>query len=206
MWALIFIGSIMWALAQTRLFRDELINTGGWTVISRFIAASLQPTLTPDFLWLTLDATLTTLAFALCGTVSSLVIGFGAGILASEVWWESVMPRRNRFGWSKSYRAPWLIVRSILAFFRAIHEIIWGLFFINIIGLDPLTAILAIAIPFGAITAKVFSEILDETPRQPLIALQNSGVSPLKAFAYTLIPQAFPDWVSATRSSSACKA
>ena len=108
MWALIFIGSIMWALAQTRLFRDELINTGGWTVISRFIAASLQPTLTPDFLWLTLDATLTTLAFALCGTVSSLVIGFGAGILASEVWWESVMPRRNRFGWSKSYRAPWL--------------------------------------------------------------------------------------------------
>ena len=49
---------------------------------------------------------------------------------------------------------------------------------------------------FGAITAKVFSEILDETPRQPLIALQNSGVSPLKAFAYTLIPQAFPDWVS----------
>lgn len=195
-WALIFIGSIIWALAQTRLFRDELINTGGWTVIARFITASLHPTLTSDFLWLTLDATLTTLAFAICGAVSSLVIGFGVGILASEVWWESVMPRQSRFRWFKSHRAPWLIVRSILAFFRAIHEIIWGLFFVNIIGLDPLTAILAIAIPFGAITAKVFSEILDETPRQPLIALQNSGVSPLKAFAYTLIPQAFPDWVS----------
>jgi phosphonate transport system permease protein len=56
--------------------------------------------------------------------------------------------------------------------------------------------VLAIAIPFGAITAKVFSEILDETPRQPLMALLNSGVSPLSAFIYSLIPQAFPNLLS----------
>jgi phosphonate transport system permease protein len=70
------------------------------------------------------------------------------------------------------------------------------LFFVNIFGLDPLVAILAIAIPFGAITAKVFSEILDETPRQPLMALLNSGVPPLNAFAYSLIPQAFLNLLS----------
>ncbi len=85
---------------------------------------------------------------------------------------------------------------SLLAVPRAIHELIWGLFFVNIFGLDPLVAILAIAIPFGAITAKVFSEILDETPRQPLMALLNSGVSPLSAFAYSLIPQAFLNLLS----------
>jgi len=49
-----------------------------------------------------------------------------------------------------------LAVRAGLAIPRAIHELIWGLFFINIFGLDPLVAVLAIAIPFGAITAKVF--------------------------------------------------
>ena len=65
-------------------------------------------------------------------------------------------------------------------------------------GLDPLVAILAIAIPFGAITAKVFSEILDETPRQPLQALLNSGVSPFNAVLYGLLPQAFPNLLSYT--------
>jgi len=91
---------------------------------------------------------------------------------------------------------PWLLVRSFLAPLRAIHEVIWGLFFVNVIGLDPLSAILAITIPYGAIIAKVFSEILDETPRQPFTTLLNSGVSPPKAFAYTLIPQAFSDLLS----------
>ncbi|HEY9738135.1 MAG TPA: ABC transporter permease subunit, partial [Trichocoleus sp.] len=57
-------------------------------------------------------------------------------------------------------------------------------------------AVLAIAIPFGAIVAKVFSEILDETPRAPLQALLNSGVSPLSALLYGLLPQALPNLLS----------
>ena len=84
----------------------------------------------------------------------------------------------------------------MLAIPRAIHELIWGLFFVNIFGLDPLVAVLAIAVPYGAIVAKIFAEILDETPRQPLEALLNSGVAPLTAFCYSLIPQAFLDLLS----------
>ena len=57
-------------------------------------------------------------------------------------------------------------------------------------------AVLAIGIPFAAITAKVFAELLDESPRQPLLALQASGVAPLQAFCYTLLPQAFPNLLS----------
>ena len=87
-------------------------------------------------------------------------------------------------------------MRAPLSGFRAVHEILWGLFFINIFGLDPLTAILAIAIPFGAITSKVFSEILDETSHDPMYALINSGVPPLSAFAYGLIPLALRDLIS----------
>jgi phosphonate transport system permease protein len=162
----------------------------------RFNAELPHPELSPEFLWLTLDATLTTLAFAVAGTFLSLILGMVGGIFASEVWWLSLLPKQQHRQWFHRFRAPWLIIRSVLAVLRAIHELIWGLIFINIIGLDPLTAILAIAIPFGAVTAKVFSEILDETPREPLTVLQNSGVSPLKAFTYTLLPQAFLDWLS----------
>jgi len=196
MWLLIFGAAVLGALAQTGLFREELVNGGGWPLALRFVEASLHPDLSPEFLWLTLDATLVTLAFAVSGTFLSLTLGVIGGIFASEVWWLSVLPRRQPGDWFRWFRIPWLGLRSGLAGLRAIHELIWGLFFINIIGLDPLTAILAIAIPFGAVTAKVFSEILDETDRGPLTALQNSGVSPLKAFTYTLLPQAFRDWLA----------
>ena len=195
-WGLILITAVAWSLNQTGIFQQDVINERGWTLAMRFITASVQPELSSDFLWLTLEATITTLAFAVCGTFLSLIIGVFGGIIASEVWWEAFFQIKQspsgRWSW---YRTPWLVIRSMLAVIRAIHEIIWGLFFVNIIGLDPLTAILAIAIPFGAVTAKVFSEILDETARQPFITLQNSGVSPIKAFAYTLLPQAFLDWL-----------
>jgi phosphonate transport system permease protein len=188
---------VIWALAQAGLFQHDLVNEGGWTVATRFVDASVHPDLSPEFLRLTLDAAITTLAFAVCGICLSIVFGVVVGILASEVWWESLLPTRGKLAQRlRGHRGPWLLVRATLAPFRAIHEIIWGLLFVAVIGLDPLTAILAIAIPFGAVTAKVFSEILDETPRGPLYAVQNSGVPPLKAFTYTLLPQAFRDWLS----------
>ncbi len=112
------------------------------------------------------------------------------------MWWEAVIPRHLSPGLARAARGPWLFIRGFLAALRAIHELIWGLIFVNIFGLDPLTAVLAIALPFGAVIGKVFSEILDETPREPFTALRNSGVAPLQAFAYTLLPQALPDLIA----------
>ena len=214
LWGLLFVASVLWSLHSAGLFQGDLLNEGGWTLVLRFFVAATHPDVSPELLKLTVDSTLKTLAFAVCGTALSLLIGSVGGVLSSEVWWQSVLgvtSRRGGFtiptGEKTEYtvklartgvtgKAPWVVVRAVLAVPRAIHELIWGLFFVNIFGLDPLVAILAIAIPFGAITAKVFSEILDETPRQPLNALLNSGVPPLNAFAYSLIPQAFLNLLS----------
>lgn len=193
LWGLIFIASFVWALHSADILQGNLINEGGWSLVGRFLVAAIHPDFSPEILKLTLEATLKTLAYAVCGTFFSVIIGFVGGILSSEVWWQSITGRAREH---RPYGFPWLVVRAVLAIPRAIHELIWGLFFVNIFGLDPLVAILAIAIPFGTITAKVFSEILDETPRLPLLALLNSGVSPLTAFAYTLIPQAFLNLLS----------
>ena len=195
LWGLIFFASLIWSLHSAGLFQQDLVNTGGWTLVLRFLIAATHPDLSPELLKLTLEATFKTLAFAVCGTTFSLLIGVVGGVLSSEVWWQSVARVRSQESGVRS-QVPWLLVRAALAIPRSIHELIWGLFFVNIFGLDPLVAILAIAIPFGTITAKVFSEILDETPRQPLMALLNSGVPPLNAFAYSLIPQAFLNLLS----------
>ena len=186
--ALALIGS----LAQAGLLQREIVNPGGWSQVAQFLRAALQPTLAPDFLQLTLESALVTFAYALCGLAISLWMGFVGGVLSSEVWWLS----QRQGSSARTNRVPWLAARGLLAIPRSIHEVIWGLFFINIFGLDPLSGILALGIPFGAITAKVFSEILDETPRGPLNALLTAGASPLKAFCYSLLPQALPNLLS----------
>jgi phosphonate transport system permease protein len=209
LWGLLFVVSLVWSLRSAGVLQGDLINEGGWTLVWRFLVAATHPDLSPELLQLTLESTLKTLAFAVCGTFFCILIGLVGGVLSSEVWWQSVsgistdVPPERLYESVETFhrnvcrsQAPWVVVRAVLAIPRAIHELIWGLFFVNIFGLDPLVAVLAIAIPFGAITAKVFSEILDETPRPPLMALLNSGVVPLHAFSYSLIPQAFLNLLS----------
>jgi phosphonate transport system permease protein len=190
LWGFTFLGALALSVYQAGVFGQDIFNPGGWPLFWRFLSASVHPDFSPELLQLTFQATLTTLAYAVCGTSLSVLLGLVGGIFSSEVWWSTVFPRQNK------QRAVWLGARAILAGPRAIHEMVWGLFFVNLWGLDALTAILAIAIPFGAVTAKVFSEILDETPRQSLQALVNSGVKPLTAFAYSLLPQAFLNLLS----------
>jgi phosphonate transport system permease protein len=185
-WGVVSLGAIACSCLAAGLFQQNLVNADGLPLLLRFFSASLHPDLSSEMLQLTREASLVTLAYGVCGTSLSLVLGLVGGLLSSEVWWVSVG------GKSK----VWLTIRTLIAFPRAIHELIWGLFFISLWGLDPLTAILAIAIPFGAIVAKVFSEILDDTPRQALSALLNSGVPPHHAFCYSLFPQAFLNLLS----------
>jgi phosphonate transport system permease protein len=185
---LLALVAIALSLLQAGLFRQDIVNVGGLNSLWQFILASVQPDLSSEILSVTLNATVVTLAYAVCGTFLSVILGAIAGLFCSELWWTEILKAKAGFN----------IVRAFLAFPRAIHELIWGLFFVNIWGIDPVVAIFAIAIPFGAITAKIFSEILDETPRQPLRVLINSGVSPITAFFYSLLPQAFLNLLSYT--------
>jgi phosphonate transport system permease protein len=174
-----------WAASQIGLGARPLLNPGGWVLWAQFWGAALHPALDPAFLTLALAEAVTTLAYAVGGTFLSLLIGLAGGVLASEVWWQAF--------WPAHARRTWLTVRAVLAGPRAIHEVIWGLLLINILGLNPWAAVLSIAIPFGAVTAKVFAEILDETPRGVWRALLSGGSSPLAALGYSLLPQALPN-------------
>ncbi|MEA5450605.1 ABC transporter permease subunit [Leptolyngbya sp. CCNP1308] len=194
--ALAVLAALGLAAYQAGLGRPgvDLINLGGWPQLREFLVASLRPDLSPEFVALMGRAALVTLAYAVLGTALSVGLGIVGGLLSSAVWWQTVLPGNA----SGLRRSLWLGVRGLLAFPRAIHELIWGLVLLQVLGLNPLVGVLAIAIPFGAIVAKVFSEILDETPPEPLHALLNAGTPPLAAFVYGLLPQALPNLLSYT--------
>ena len=63
------------------------------------------------------------------------------------------------------------------------------------IGL-PVTGVLAIAIPYGGTLAKIFSEMIDEAPRDAALALRAAGASGLQVFGFGLVPRAVPDMIA----------
>lgn len=82
-----------------------------------------------------------------------------------------------------------MIVRISLAFIRSIHELFWALIFLQIFGLNTLSALLAIVIPYSAILGKVYAEILEENDHFPS---ELRGKNRVSYFLYTLLPDAFP--------------
>ncbi|MFD6159909.1 PhnE/PtxC family ABC transporter permease [Nocardia sp. NPDC060256] len=173
------------------IWHKPVILPGGGGAFVEFFGTAVHPEFDENFLVLTLTAALTTLAYAVLGTLLSIVIGFVGGVVAAQAWWMSGVRTRRRRS-----KAGWAVTRVVLAVPRGIHEVVWALFLLLVFGLNPMVAVLAIGVPFGAITAKVFSELLDEAPRRPYEALRAAGVRKLPAMLYGLVPLALPDLVS----------
>ncbi|MGQ0624887.1 MAG: PhnE/PtxC family ABC transporter permease [Sporichthyaceae bacterium] len=180
-------------IVATVLRDGSPLRASGLPLVAEFFAAALRPELDPQFLQLTGRAALTTVAYALLGTALSLVFGAVGGLLGSRLWWRTggrrpVPGRRATAGWT--------LTRLGLVLPRGVHEIVWGLFLLAVLGTEPIVAVLAIAIPFGAITAKVFAEILDDADPRAADALLAAGASRGGAFCYAVLPGAATELVS----------
>ena len=105
-----------------------------------------------------------TLAFALLGVALGNVFGFGLSLVFHS-----------------------RVVRVGCAFVRSIHELFWALIFLQMFGLSPLTGVLAIAIPYAGIIAKVYAEILEEADQRPLSAMP-VGTGRASAFLFIGLP------------------
>jgi len=191
-WGLVGLVVVAGSVASTGWTQGPLVRPEGFALVSDFLGAALAPRLDADFLGLMASAAVSTVAYAVLGTVLSLVLGLVGGVLCAEVWW-----LEGRHGAARRRGAAgWVTVRGLLVLPRAIHEVIWGLVLLSVLGLTPLVAVLAIGIPFGAVTAKVFAELLDETPRRAYVAALAAGTPRLAALLYTLMPSAWSDLLS----------
>lgn len=123
----------------------------------------------------------------------SLLWGLPLGVLASSAWWQTGSRSRLRRGLST---AALVASRTLIATMRSTHELLWAVLFLCAMGLTDLTAIAAIAIPYGGTLAKVFSELLDEAPTDAADTLEAAGAGPGLVFAVGLIPRALPDMIA----------
>ena len=174
-------AAVAWAVSQAGL-GDEIVNVDGWSSFADFWTAILDPDLSAQFLRLTADAAVTTVAYAVLGTALSLVLGVLGALATAELLVGTGAPGR--------------LARAVLVVPRSVHEVIWALLLIQVLGFDPLVAVLAIGIPFGAVTAKVFAETIDEAEPNPYHRLRSSGAGKLTALAYGVVPSVSGELVS----------
>lgn len=181
---LLVVVALVWSWQRAVPADADVVNRGGLSLVGDLLASAQHPQLSASFLAVVFDAAVVTLIFAALGTAAALVIGVLGGLVLSDAAWHGRPP--------PSVRVLRLPLRGVLVAARSIHELVWALLLVSVLGLDPLVAVLAIAIPFGAQTAKVFGEIFDGVPSGPLLALRNAGARPLPALGYSLFPAAAP--------------
>ncbi|MFM7676334.1 MAG: hypothetical protein ACKO5F_12310 [Synechococcus sp.] len=144
-----------------------LVHGGGWDLLGRFALAAITPSLDPLVLGSALQGLGVTVGVALLGWAVSLALGLVLGLASSVTVWRTC----------SGHRWPAQVVRRLLAVPRSIHELLWGLLLLQLLGLQPAVAVVAIALPFGALVARVCSDLLDAMPTGSLEALR-AGVPP----------------------------
>ncbi len=177
-----------------------------------FFSAALSPALVDQNLSLPADsqplivrllkALLNTLRYAFVAMSMAVPAGLILGFLCSRAWWPTTLQHKPPTIPARLTRAIlsliYLSARFSITFMRSIHELIWVMLFMAFLGDSPLTACIALALPFAGTLAKVFSEIIDEQSANTTDHLKLSGASSVSAFFAARFPQSLPDLLTYT--------
>lgn len=198
-------GLVAW-LALDAPLAKLVPQEGGLRIVRAFFARALTPALayespvpdgTPHILVQALAGARRTLVFAAAGMSVALVLGVVLGFLSTTAWWAGDLA-----GGASTWRrvlsrtvgpAVWGASRALIVVMRSVHELLWAVLFLAAFGLNTGGAVAAIAIPYGGTLAKIFSEMVEEAPRDAAYALRAAGAGPLQVFFFGLVPRAAPD-------------
>ncbi len=170
---------LLWLLPQS-------IHSGGLDLLLQFWLAALQPSLDPQVLLSALRGLGITLAIALWSWLLSLLLGCAGGLLSSGLV--------SQLLWGCQW--PAAVIKRLLALPRSLHELLWGLILLQLLGLQSSVAVLAIALPYGALVARVTADQLDALPVRPLEALSSAGAPAWSALFTALLPPLWPQLLS----------
>ncbi len=157
-------------------------HLGGVNIILLFLSSAIKPSLNQVVLKSAWEGLQITIATALTSWIISMLIGILLGVLSTDLLWKN-LPNFSYVG---------KFLKYLLAIPRSIHEVVWGLLFIQILGLNIWVAIISIVIPYSALTARVISEQLDSFDIQPLITIRQTGSNIIGSFITILIPKLLP--------------
>ncbi|HSV70105.1 MAG TPA: ABC transporter permease subunit [Methylibium sp.] len=187
---------VLWPLALLAEFKPwALFSREHWQVIGGFLAGFWPPARSPEFLGLLLTATLETLAIATAGIALAFAIGAPLAVATTQALSVSRLGPGPGRVWREALRWALRLLQTVL---RGVPELVWALVFVRVLGLGPAAAVLALALTYGGMLAKVYAEILESTDTRPARTLLEAGGGRLAALGYGLLPGAAQELVSYT--------
>lgn len=158
------LGFVVVAAALLPLADFSVSGRDPWGALGRLALGLLAPD--PWAIEQAAQAILLTLAFAFAGVAA----GAGCGLVLAPFYG----------------RRP---VRLFCVAVRSVHELFWAILLLQVTGISATTGVVAIALPYTGIFAKVFAEYLEEADRRPAEALP-PGTGTVSAFLYARLPLA----------------
>ncbi|TVT48308.1 MAG: ABC transporter permease subunit [Denitromonas halophila] len=193
--ALVVAVCVLWPLLQVAQFDlAVLFDTGNLATLGGFLGTFLPPATDADFLGYLASATLDTLAIATIGIALAMLIAVPLALLSTRSLSIGRLDGRLR-PVSEAIR---VLARALTLVLRGVPELVWALVFVRIFGLGPAAGVAALAITYGGMLAKVYSEILESSDLSPTRALLAAGSGRLAALGYGLLPVALDELVSYT--------
>lgn len=113
----------------------------------------------------------------------SLIGGFLGVVLSVPLAW---MAARNI---TVSRKIAYPLGRFAIMGSRSIHETIWTILFVTVLGFGMLAGILALTLFCIGFAGKLFSDEMEAIDMGPVDALRSAGANPLQVFQYAVIPQ-----------------
>ena len=186
---------LLWPLMVATEFKPWLLlEASSLRVSGHFIGSFFPPAMELEFLALVARETWRTVAIATAGITLALLIAVPLTLLSTRVLSISALSGRMA-------RLPFVMrqgVRGLLIVLRSVPELVWALVFVRVVGLGPTSGVLAIALTYGGMLGKVYSEILESGEPQATQTLLRNGSGRLQAFFYALLPGSSAELVSYT--------
>jgi len=188
--------AILWPMLELAQFEPKLlIDSNNIRVMGDFLVQFFPPNIEATFLSLVIKATVETLAMATAGIALAMVIAVPLGLIISYGLSISRIGPTSDHQFAQSIR---FLARSLMLVLRGIPEIVWALLLVRVFGLGAIAGVLAIAITYGGMLAKVYSEILESGNTLPARALILSGSNRITAFLFGLLPGSAQELASYT--------
>jgi phosphonate transport system permease protein len=186
---------LLWPLTVATEFRPWVLwQADSLRVSGRFLAAFWPPAHSAEFLAMVAHDTWRTVAMATAGMTLALVLAVPFSLVSTRVLSVSALSGRMAAGpfWLRQG------VRWLLVVLRSVPELVWALVFVRVVGLGPTAGVLAIALTYGGMLGKVYTDILESSDTHATNTLLRNGTGRLQAFAYGLLPTSAAELTSYT--------
>lgn len=179
-WGLLIVTVLVASLRTAQVSPQEFLK--GLPRLSFWLTRLLPPDFTelPSFL----EAIWETLAIAIVGTATAVLVALPLAILVAR----NITP------------FPWLatLLRGLSNLLRGIDTAIFALLFVSIVGLGPFAGVLGVAFHTTGSMAKLYAEVLETIPPEPIEAIEAAGTDRIRTFAFAVLPEAIPGLIGIT--------